>query len=81
MFDQTDKIWVSLESLGDQALYVSSNTFSISIAGEEARNNGILPNQIYRPDESGCISVYTFDNGYLTKFNSCSGSKKPRKSN
>ncbi|KAK1384105.1 hypothetical protein POM88_021840 [Heracleum sosnowskyi] len=48
MFDRSDKIWVGLDSLGDEALYVSSNTFLVSAAGEEARNNGLLPNKIYQ---------------------------------
>lgn len=72
MLDRTDKIWVGVESLGEEALYVSSNTFLVSAVGEEARNNGVVPNKIYR----GCIRVYTLENGYLIKFNSCSGTTK-----
>lgn len=74
IFDRSDKIWVGTGSLGDQALYVSSNTFLVSAAGEEARNNGVLPNKVYCPEKSGCISVYTLENGYLTKFSTCSRS-------
>ncbi|WOG93601.1 hypothetical protein DCAR_0312887 [Daucus carota subsp. sativus] len=75
IFDQADKIWVRLESLGHRALYVSSNTFSISADGEEARKNGVLPGKIYRTDRSGCVSVYSLVKGDLFKFSPCPGSR------
>lgn len=75
IFDQADKIWVRLESLGHQALYVSSNTFSISAVGEEARKNGVLPGKVYRTDRSGCVSVHSLVKGDLFKFSPCPGSR------
>lgn len=54
-----------------KVLYV---TFLVLAAGEEARNKGVVADKIYRPQKSGCISVYTLENGNLIKFNSCTTS-------
>lgn len=71
-FDWREKDWSPVKSLGDEALFVSRNSFFVSVVGNEAKNNGILANKIYRLVDSGCI-VYCLVSGELFYHTLCSG--------
>lgn len=61
-FDWSKKVWVPVSSLGERALCVGLNSFSVIAGKENATNCGVLPNMINVLVDPGC-NVYTVENG------------------
>ncbi|KAK1398337.1 hypothetical protein POM88_008200 [Heracleum sosnowskyi] len=61
-FDWFKKVWIPVSSLGERAICVGFNSFSVKTVQENAPNCGVLPNMINVLVDPGC-NVYTVENG------------------
>ncbi|XP_063937049.1 uncharacterized protein LOC135147729 isoform X2 [Daucus carota subsp. sativus] len=68
MYDWSNKVWIPVSTLGDNAIFVGDQILSVAIVNtEETKNCGVLPNKIYRFYDFGCI-IYSLEDGNLVEY-------------